>query len=104
MTAALDIAAQSRMGGWTMEPRAMWGWAALAAVPVALAWVGIGCSSSSTSGGVSASQACADSAHAVCSKMLACTPNNLQATYGSEPACELRLKASCVDGLGAPST
>jgi hypothetical protein len=58
----------------------------------------------STNGGPSADTACADSARAMCTKMQACAPANIERTYGDEPTCESRVKATCLDSLAAPLT
>jgi hypothetical protein len=73
---------------------------------VAFAVWSTACSGTSNSGSVGPSpdQACADSAHAVCSKMQTCAPANIQSAYGGESTCETRIKASCLNALAAPST
>jgi hypothetical protein len=61
---------------------------------------------SSSGSGKTAMQACADSAHASCTKRDTCSTssflNNL--TYGSEMLCEMRVAANCVAALSAKST
>jgi hypothetical protein len=51
-------------------------------------------------------QACADSAHASCTKRDTCSANGYlnNLNYGSESACEMRNSANCVVALGAKST
>lgn len=75
---------------------------------VALSVLNIACSASTSSSdagtGASADTACGHSAKATCTEMQACTPANIEATYGDEPTCEARLKATCLDSLSAPST
>jgi hypothetical protein len=75
------------------------------AVSIALA---MGCSAKASStdvnSGVSATTACTDSAHATCIEMSSCTPASLQATYGDEATCELRIKTSCLNSLSAAGT
>jgi hypothetical protein len=77
-------------------------------IPLTLSLSNAACSSNSSAGdagsGTSADTACTDSAHSACTKMQSCTPANLQATYGDEPTCEVRVKAVCLDSLAAPST
>ncbi len=65
-----------------------------------------GGSTTSGSSGPSAMQACADQAHAVCSKRDACSPNSFlnNRTYGGEMACEMLIAGPCVSALMANGT
>lgn len=69
---------------------------------------GMACSSalSGTPGdsGPTADMACTDTARATCTEAQTCTPATVQATYGDEPTCEVRIKASCLNTLAAPGT
>jgi hypothetical protein len=76
------------------------------ALPAAIA--AAACSSSGqTTGGdaggssVSADQACADAANALCTKISACSALFLQITYGDLATCASRAKVSCVGSLNA---
>jgi hypothetical protein len=70
----------------------------------AFAFAFVACSSSSgSSGGPSADQACSDSAHANCTHLAMCAPALVQIRYGDEATCEARIKANCVNALAAPS-
>ncbi len=78
---------------------------------IAFSMLFFGCSSSSSTSpeadagsSASALAACSDSAHAICAKMNTCSPSSLSASYGDTSTYETRIKASCLDGLSAPST
>jgi len=70
----------------------------------------LGCGSSSSPGssdaGTSASQACADIAHAQCEKRESCSIGSFynNYNYGSEAECETRVAPPCVSGLSAQGT
>ena len=54
---------------------------------------------------VTADQACGDLAKARCAKIDSCGGGfGVAVKYGDEATCESRLKAQCIEGLGAPST
>jgi hypothetical protein len=79
----------------------------LAAVSLALSL--LGCSSSTASngadawgGGPTADQACADSAHAKCTRLQTCSAADVETRYGDEQTCESREKRSCANALAAP--
>jgi hypothetical protein len=54
--------------------------------------------------GVSADQACTDSAYAKCSRYQACSPIVIQLRYGDESTCEAAIKQNCVNAIAAPSS
>lgn len=55
-------------------------------------------------GGITADQACADTAHARCTLLESCSAVRVQVVYGDEATCESRIKQNCVNALAAPST
>src|SRR5689334_10538834 len=59
----------------------------------------IGCSSSPT-----ADSACADVAHARCTRLADCSVVAIQIRYGDEATCEAREKLNCTDAAAAPGT
>ncbi len=52
---------------------------------------------------ISEDQACGDRAHQNCLKIATCSAEVLTTTYGSETACETRLKLNCLNTLAAAS-
>jgi hypothetical protein len=56
------------------------------------------------SSGVTADQACSDSAHLRCEQIKKCSQAEVIDTYGSEGACETQLKLNCINSLAAPNT
>ena len=79
-------------------------WGALA---LTIGGTGCGASTSHAIDGPSltAVMACADLAHAVCSKRGACTNGfAIERNYGGEPTCEARVAIPCVTDLGATGT
>ena len=52
--------------------------------------------------GPTIAQACADSAHARCSKIQSCSAIRVAQLYGDEASCEARVKTTCVANLSAP--
>ena len=53
--------------------------------------------------GMTAAQACADNAHQRCTRLQTCSATELQIRYGSESACEMGEKSSCMLTLAEPS-
>jgi hypothetical protein len=60
------------------------------------------CGSGGTTGNLTADMACADVAHAGCTRLLACSATALQVRYGDEKTCEMREEQSCIKALAAP--
>jgi hypothetical protein len=53
---------------------------------------------------VSADQACGDNAHERCTRLQQCSAEQMVVDYGSEGACETRLKLNCLNAIAAPSS
>jgi hypothetical protein len=67
------------------------------------------CSSSSSSddgsnANVTAAQACTDALNAICDKIAACAPLEVDLAYGSVDACKQRIGASCPGNFTLPGT
>jgi hypothetical protein len=79
-----------------------------AAPAAALAWAcgGDQFVAGSEDGGqsVSADQACGDNAHDRCTRLQECSAEQMTVDYGSEGACETRLKLNCLNAIAAPSS
>jgi hypothetical protein len=84
--------------------RAMLHRLALVAVVALIAALWACGASVSSNANVTVDQACGDDAHAMCTRMQACTPAYVQTTYGDEATCETHAKAQCVAAHGAPSS
>jgi hypothetical protein len=82
-------------------------WSIGGAALVALVGVASGCGgSSSNASGPTANQACADQAHAACTKRDSCSLSGYlnHQTYGDEQTCEMRTTLTCVSALAAKGT
>jgi hypothetical protein len=84
--------------------------ATLCAAPAAaLAWACGGdpfVASAGDGGGpsVSVDQACGDNAHNRCMLLQSCSAEQMVVDYGTEGACETRLKLNCINAISAPSS
>jgi hypothetical protein len=83
--------------------------AASAAAAAALAWACGGdqfVAGNEDGGGesVSADQACGDNAHDRCTRLQECSAEQMVVDYGTEGACETRLKLNCLNAISAPSS
>ena len=64
----------------------------------------LACSGSESSAPLSAEDACASLAHALCTKLDECSKIFVAIEYGDAVTCERRTKISCLPSLNAPGT